>query len=334
MVGWIERLRLRGRIAGWITLVAVLLLNIGCDGTLRDIAFHAPNYGKQFDHETGVIEDLPWYRPGDREFYVAAGDPEVNLRVAIIDPKTESDDDAAGPAPAKGTILVLHGYRISADWVADTGRRFAKNGYRAVMVDLRGHGRSEGDYITFGARESKDLVQVVDELERLELIEGPLGVWGVSMGAATAIQYAGRDSRVQTVVAVAPFSSLRKIVPEVIRRFLPGLERTISPEEMTRLIDEAAAEGGFDPDEADTIAAAQRTDAPILILHGNWDLIVPVEHGRAIHEASPDNTELVELDFAGHALGHIIATYGERSIEWFDGHLPVVDPVADPPAAE
>jgi pimeloyl-ACP methyl ester carboxylesterase len=43
-------------------------------------------------------------------------------------------------------------------------KELAEAGYRAVLVDLRGHGRSTGKYTTFGVQAAKDLSQVIDAL--------------------------------------------------------------------------------------------------------------------------------------------------------------------------
>ena len=51
-------------------------------------------------------------------------------------------------------------------------------GYRAVLVDLRGHGRSTGKYLTYGVQEAQDISQVIDALEQQQLIAGEIGVLG------------------------------------------------------------------------------------------------------------------------------------------------------------
>jgi alpha-beta hydrolase superfamily lysophospholipase len=43
---------------------------------------------------------------------------------------------------ARGTVLVLHGIRSDKTWLAGLAKQVAGEGYRAVLPDLRGHGRS------------------------------------------------------------------------------------------------------------------------------------------------------------------------------------------------
>lgn len=113
---------------------------------------------------------------------------------------------AGAPSP-RGTILVLHGIRDRKTNMLGVGRLLSQNGFRAILIDLRGHGDSSGDRLTCGIVEARDLSQVVDELSRRGLLSGALGVYGPSYGGAVAIQLAALDPRVRAVAAVSTFSS-------------------------------------------------------------------------------------------------------------------------------
>ena len=119
--------------------------------------------------------------------------------------------------PLQGTVLVLHGIRDSKDSMRGKGRLLAEGGYRSVLIDLRGHGSSSGDWLTYGVLDSWDLTQVMDALDRQNLLSEPVGVFGCSFGAATAIQLAGHDPRIQAVVAVAPFATLQVAIHSYAR---------------------------------------------------------------------------------------------------------------------
>ena len=199
----------------------------------------------------------------------------------------------------------------------------AAAGYRAVLVDLRGHGRSSGKWLTYGIRESRDLSQVIDALEDRGLVSGRLGVYGISYGATTAIHLAGRDPRIAATVAVAPFSTMRDEVPHYIRTILPGAGAALSDETCQEAIDEAGEAGRFDPDVASAVAAIRRTRAAVLILHGTNDWMVPHWHALRLRQAAPDRTRLVLIPGFGHVAiwfdpsGQV----AEESRAWFDRYL-------------
>lgn len=228
----------------------------------------------------------------DQQFRVKVPEPEASLSVSIIEPV-----DRETPA---GTVLVVHGVWDEGIWMLGTAKMLAESGYRAVLVDLRGHGRSSGEWMSYGVQEAEDLSQVLDALEERRLLEGPAGVWGISYGATTAIHLAGRDPRIEAVVAVAPFSTMRDVVPDYSRTILPGVGALISDDTLQEAIDEAGRQGNFDPDLADAVAAIQKTEAPILILHGTEDWMVPPYHSVRLHAAARDHSQLVMLPRMGH----------------------------------
>ncbi|HEY4013918.1 MAG TPA: alpha/beta fold hydrolase [Polyangiaceae bacterium] len=241
--------------------------------------------------------------PGELRFDV--GPPAAVLSVVCVDP----------PRP-RGTVFVLHGIRDSRDSMPGWGRMLAMAGYRAVLVDLRGQGRSSGDALAYGTVESCDLVQVLDALEARQCAIGEVGVMGNSYGAATAIQWAGRDARVRAVVAVSPFASLRAVVPGYLPLRLPAAF-------VDRAIARAGVRGGFDPDAASPVDAIARTRAPVLLIHGAKDVRIPPWHSERIHAAGRDHSELVLVDGEGHDTvpGARATHLAERAADWFGKHL-------------
>lgn len=133
--------------------------------------------------------------PYDERFWVPGGPSPAQLLVSVVDARSCN-------GPPVGTILLVHGaYGRSEDMVG-TASVFAAKGYRTILVDLRGHGHSTGDRISYGIQESQNLSQVLNFLDQSGLVEGEIDVYGFSYRAATAIQLAGRDDRVRAVMAV------------------------------------------------------------------------------------------------------------------------------------
>lgn len=192
-----------------------------------------------------------------------------------------------------------------------------------MLVDLRGHGASTGKWLTYGQCESRDISQVIDALQQRNLIAGRIGVYGISYGATTSIHVAGRDPRISAVVAVAPFSKMRDEVPDYSRTILPGIEDWISDDTLQEAVDAAGEQGDFNPDLSDALEAIGRTEARVLIMHGQDDWLVPPYHSMRLYEAGRDHTELVLLP----RLGHISIWFdpdkevAAKSKQWFDRHL-------------
>ena len=224
--------------------------------------------------------------------------------------------DVAPGATPKGTVFVLHGIRDRKESMRGFGAMLVAGGFRAVLVDLRGHGRSSGEWLSYGAVESHDLASVLDALVARNLVAGSVGALGISYGAATAIQWAGIDPRVVAVVAIAPFASLRDVVPGYTPIRLPGSF-------VDSCIDEAGREADFDPDRASPVAAIARTHAAVLLIHGTMDDRIPPWHSQHIAAAGADHTELVLLDGETHeTIGEDRSgTIRNRGMGWFADHL-------------
>jgi uncharacterized protein len=243
---------------------------------------------------------------------VDVGPPRAALSVLVIEP----------PSP-RATVFVLHGIRDRKESMLGWGRRLGSAGYRAVLVDGRGHGRSSGDFLTYGVVEAHDLSEVLSALANQGISTEHVGAMGVSYGAATAIEWAGADPRLAAVVAVAPFASLRAVVPVYARRMFPGVGALLPGSLIESAIARAGRTGGFDPDLASPADAIARTRAPVLLIHGSADEDIPPKHSEAIHARAPDHSEVVIVDGETHntIAADRSGVLWERALAWFKREL-------------
>lgn len=296
--------------------LAVAVAFVGRDWIAYGVA-QAPNAGRTFRREDdpkpeeyrklGIDDQL--------RIEVDGAGRAVSLSVWIIEPK----------ARPIGTVLVLHGIRSDKFWLKGLAKRVALEGYRAVLPDLPGHGRSSGDWLTYGALEAREMKSLVDELDKRGRVTGNLGVVGLSYGAAVGIQFAGIDPRVHAVVAIAPFSSLRAVVPGYVAHYLPVINRLIPSAFVQRAVDRAGVLGHFDPDDASPLSSITRTRTPVLLIHGLADGHIAPAHSVALHAAAPDHSELALVEGADHFSiagdpTRVIQTRGMQWLHrWLDG---------------
>lgn len=197
---------------------------------------------------------------------------------------------AAG-VPTQGTVVLLHGVRLDKRSVAPLAPALVDAGFRVVLVDLRGHGESTGKYLTYGSLEARDVIQVLDALgARVPL--GPVGVFGYSYGGAVAVMTGALDPRVRAVVAASPFASLRSVMVDYERKYLPAPLSLVPDAWFQGAVDDAAKLAGFDPDRSTTLALAPRSQEPVLLIHGLADTQVSPNHSRALDAALGGRAEL------------------------------------------
>jgi len=119
------------------------------------------------------------------------------------------------PSQNKAAVILLHSVASNRLGTRDLALMFTRHGYGVLMIDLRTHGESEGDLLTFGGDEYLDVSAGVDYLQaRPEVDAERIGVMGLSLGASVSILSAAQDTRLAAVVADAPGAVVFKDWPK------------------------------------------------------------------------------------------------------------------------
>lgn len=282
------------------------------------------------------------------EFTVAVWPHSAELSVAVIQPgdyqlsyrvflkenqagkkriaseiKWDRPDPEATPVTwNRKTVLVLHGYRDSKENVLHWALTLAEAGYRAVLVDFRGHGRSTGDVISYGAFEAPDLKQVLNVLEERKLFTDQIGVLGVSYGASVGLLLAAQDERVGTVVGLEPYSSAATGVVEFARGVAPSRTKSISDEAFQKGLELAELKGGFRWSDADVLAQSASIKVPILLFHGDKDTWLSPDNSRRLKENAPVDSKLGIIKGYNHLLLSLhLEPIREPVIDWFNEYF-------------
>ncbi len=235
---------------------------------------------------------------------------------------------ASEPQSPKATILVLPGYQDAKEDMMHWALFLAQAGYRTVLVDLRGHGRSTGDWIGYGAFEVHDLAQVLDDLQKRGLVSAPVGVLGVSYGASIGLQLAGHDKRIGAVVAIEPFSSPRRAVVEFARAVVPGLVKNWSDKDFSTAEDRAAQIAHFSWQDADVLESVANATAPILYVYAEHDHWISPENTLllAAKTRSPHSVMTMHFDDDHGIENHVLLSWildpiAPEILKWFDASL-------------
>ena len=193
-----------------------------------------------------------------------------------------------------GTVIVLPGWGTPKELRLGSALDFANHGYRVVLVDLRGQGDSSGKYITYGLVEHEDVTQLITALEARGLIAGKLALFGISEGAVTALDTAAWDPRVDSVVAVEPFSSFKTAIRGVGTDFAPLLSDLISNRKLDKALELADKRTHLNLADADPQPRVHDIHAPVFYVAGGADDIAPASGVKALANATP-RASLVEL---------------------------------------
>jgi fermentation-respiration switch protein FrsA (DUF1100 family) len=168
-------------------------------------------------------------------------------------------------------------------------------GFDVLLFDYRGYGRStgkpdeQGTYLD--ARAARAAMAARQDCDPARVI-----YLGESLGAAVAAELA-QFWPPRALILQSPFTSLR----DVARRHYP-LPRFVIP------------------DAYPTIRRVHSIQAPVLVLHGDRDAIVPVSHGRMLFEAAGQPKHLHVFPGLGH--NDLLAAgthYTDVIARWADG---------------
>jgi fermentation-respiration switch protein FrsA (DUF1100 family) len=190
--------------------------------------------------------------------------------------------------------------------------------FNVLMFDLRGHGESEGDRMSAGYHERKDLLGAIDFAKGRGFES--IGVLGFSMGAATALMTAAESNDIDGIVSDSCFADLADIMGREFKARSGFPEFFLSPVlGMVKLI--------YNVDFRDVKpveSVSQISMTPILFIHGAEDTFVPLEHAHRLKEAShnPEN-ELWIAPGAEHVRAYVTspAEYISRTTAFLDKAL-------------
>ncbi len=266
----------------------------------------------------GVID------PGMHKFTYESeekSDPEKKVMVYSFSMKSEVVGDTKVAVPPKGTLVFLHGIMMTKEAMLPWAMYFAQQGYRTVVVDLRGHGRSTGKWIGFGAWETEDLTKLADELERRALMVGKLGVFGVSYGAVMGLHWAAADPRLAAVVALEPFSDPQKAIVEFTRGVEPKLAALFSEASFSKALVQASAMAGFKWNDVSVVESVKRMRVPVRFFHGRYDTWIRPEHSAELLRVAKKGSVRTLSNDNHMSLALRFDTVGPKATAWFDEKL-------------
>ena len=191
---------------------------------------------------------------------------------------------------AAGTILHLHGNAENISTHIASVAWLPERGFNVFLFDYRGYGASEGQPTFDGAQKDIDAAMKT-LLERSDVEKDRIVMYGQSLGGALAAYYVAHSphrDRVRVLVLESAFSGYVDIVREKLAdhwftwpfQWLP----------------QYTVDDGFSP----LPSMAKISPIPLLVLHGDQDLVVPVHHGKRLYEAALEPKQLWIVPGAGH----------------------------------
>jgi fermentation-respiration switch protein FrsA (DUF1100 family) len=201
----------------------------------------------------------------------------------------------------RGAVLLLHGVRGDRRDMVSRAEFLHRLGYAVLLIDFQAHGESPGDRITFGDRESRDVVAALSYLKQREPGER-LGALGVSLGAASLVLAEGR-SHMDAVILESMFPTIEQAVVDRLRLHLGPVGPVMAP----LLLVQFQTRLGTSVERLRPVDRIGLLGAPVLILSGTLDKNTTLEEARAIFAAAHPPKEFWAVEGAAHVDLHSYA---------------------------
>ena len=232
-------------------------------------------------------------------------------------------------APA---VVLLHRYGGDRSWLFNLGVKINETtNFTILWPDLRGHGMDPlVKWTSLGAHEGDDLLAALEFLRTLKsdhqkkLVGDAFGVFGVELGAYSALKAASRDNQIKVLVLDSVTRSPDELFNTAVLS-CTGIENGFV-QHLSRVAMKAYLLGGFDSTPGCELARSIR-DARVLLLSGA-DAGQLKDATRSLQTCfpTPNNVETrTDLPLSGFSMPSATGEQGEAYdrvvIDFFDRNL-------------
>ena len=205
---------------------------------------------------------------------------------------------AQGRRPEAPSVLLIHGNGGNRAHCLARAELLASEGCSVLLISLRAHGDSTGEFNDIGYGARNDVVAAVDFFERRRP-GSPIVILGTSLGGAAAL-FAAKDlgHRVHGYILESPYQDLKRAVRNRTENELPPILDwlayrgllTVAPLVLPHL------------DQISPLDAIRNIpdDVPILILAGENDISARPDEAQALFDRVQSHAELHVFPKAGH----------------------------------
>ena len=183
------------------------------------------------------------------------------------------------------TVLYLHGARWNLNGSVFRMSRWYDMGFNVLAVDYRGFGKST-EILPSEESARADTRIAFDELIRRQPDPALRYVYGHSLGGALAVDLASTFPEPEPVAGViieSTFTSIPDVVREMRWGWLPGISLAVTQ-------------------PFDSVSKIERVKAPLLVVHGTADGIVPhVMADELYRRAGSSKKKLLKIEGGSHS---------------------------------
>lgn len=195
--------------------------------------------------------------------------------------------------------IVIHGIWDNHESIGIYAKHYLEKGYNLLLPDLRGFGKSEGNYIGYGLDDRLDIMEWIYWIIKRDK-DAKILLHGMSMGAATTLMTTGEHlpENVKGAIADSSYTTLREQFASAYKKFKGSVVPTPLAVIILRL--SILFRAGYDINEVKPISAVARSKTPTLFIHGDDDTFIDPHMCSRLYEAANCPKQYCMILGAGH----------------------------------
>ncbi len=196
---------------------------------------------------------------------------------------------------SKKFVIIAHGYTWDKEGSLKYAKVFHSLGYNCIIYDERSHGDNKHKAVTMGAKESRDLHEIIQHSYRRYGSDIHIGLHGESLGAATVLLSARYNDKIDFIISDCAYADLTELLKyKLSLMHLPHFLLKICA--VYLFVFQHYRLNKIKPAEA-----AKNIKCPVLIIHGAMDDFIPPEHAEKIFQNITSKKNIILFDNANHS---------------------------------
>lgn len=226
---------------------------------------------------------------------------------------------------SKKTIIYGQGWTTEPEGMGRISKMFYDMGYNVLMPYTRGQNTSDGEWLSFGNKDKEDWVNWINKIDKTNGKDSQIVLYGQSLGANTALQYAAQGnlpSSVKATIADCGFST----IPSLIYHLYTGAANSLNSitskigwnlngsiplvpfdQLLTSMNSINKLVQGFSLDDVSGIASVKNSKLPTLFISTEDDTFIPDTETETMYNLSASSDKKLWI-LDGHVGGHASAS--------------------------
>jgi pimeloyl-ACP methyl ester carboxylesterase len=229
---------------------------------------------------------------------VSVGAPPSDLNAQEIEFPSDSEATVHGwwcpTTDSRGVVLLLPGISANRLSMVSRAQFLLRAGYSVLLIDLQATGETKGDHITFGWKESRDVLAAVDFLRQHDRV-GRIAIIGSSLGGSAAL-LAIPPLKIDALVLEEVYPTIEIATRNRLENYLGPLGRSTAP----LLLSQLHTRLGISTNDLRPVDHIKDARCPIFIICGEKDRNTRTDDTQMLFDKALSPKQLWIVPNSGH----------------------------------